>query len=123
MKRRIFTIALCLVASSCLMLFSPIRRAIAQTTSNVVEDNSVAPPVTQVIQGARGSCTPGSGGNCTFTLNWPTAFASSTYTVNCYNLGGGHLMVEARTTTSVSLGFTEVPAQGSLEDDCIAVYP
>ena len=122
MKLRILTIVACLIVLSSLALVSPMRRARAQTSSNSVGEN-VEPPTTQVIQGARGSCTPGSEGNCTFTLNWPAAFPSSTYTVSCFNLGGGHLIVETRATTSVTLGFTESPGQGSLEDDCIGVYP
>jgi hypothetical protein len=122
MKLRILTTAVCVAVLGLIALVSPMRRVIAQTSSSSAGDN-VEPPTTQVIQGARGLCTPGSQGTCIFTLNWPTSFASSTYTVNCFNLGGGHLIVETRAAASVTLGFTESPGQGSLEDDCIGVYP
>ena len=122
MKLRILTIAVCLAALGSVALVSPMRKAIAQASPNSAADNA-EPPTTQVIQGARGSCTPGSQGTCIFTLNWPASFAGSTYTVNCFNLGGGHLIVETRAAASVTLGFTESPGQGSLEDDCIGVYP
>lgn len=123
MKRRIFTLAACLLAFTSLMLVGPIRRATGQDTPKVDADDNVVPAIAQVIQGARGSCTPGSQGTCTFTLKWPTAFPSSTYTVSCFNLQEGHIEVLSRTAASLSLGFTVGAGQGSLEDDCIGVYP
>jgi hypothetical protein len=127
MKRQMLAISFCLALLSCLMLIAPIRGAKAQDTSGVAGDN-VPPPTTQVIQDARSGCTPSSStGNCTFTLKWPSAFASSTYTVTCYALGGAWVIVYGRTTTSLSLALVEtlggLNGSNPTEVDCIGVYP
>jgi len=128
MKRRVFVVALCLGAVGCLMLISPTRRVTAQTSSDAVANDSAEPPTTQVIQDVRSGCTPSaSTGNCTFTLKWPSAFASATYSVSCYALGGAWVVVEGRTASSLSLALIETLGglQGSnpTEVDCIGVYP
>jgi len=128
MKRRIFTVALCLVASSCLLLVAPIRRAIAQTAANAVADDRSEPPTTQLIQDARSAgCTSGSSGNCTITLKWPTAFPNTAYTVTCVPLELGipyETYTVTKGTASVSILFQTITGGVSTpEIDCIAVSP
>jgi hypothetical protein len=127
MKRRMFTVALCLVSAGCLVLVAPIRKAIGQTTSYSAADG-VSAPAAQIIQDARSAGCTTSEGTCSVTLPWGTAFASTNYTVTCSPMGlygAAREGIElSKSTASLSVTFiVDVNTFNTGEIDCIAIYP
>lgn len=74
MKARMLSVLLAVATVSTLILVTPVRKAIAQSG-------------TEVTMGAttNSSCStgPGPGSTCTIVIDWPGAFADTTYAATC----------------------------------------